>query len=403
VAVDDNYVYIAGFTTEYAPIANVWKLNKETGELQWTYNIGAGPAYGIAVDGDGNVYVVGVSSSAATPSEYAVVWKLSSSGQLIWARDLPSCTAEEPVPGIGGGIIAANGIVLDAQGNIYIAGTNWHTEDKTVWKLNNDGEFLWSYATGPYGEPPAKTTAIRLDEAGHIYIGGINDFYNKNVRKLKQSDASLVWSIDTIDGVTSIAVGNMKVQFDESSKQVIFCEPCQKVQMTQECYIGKGVGEGSQYACKLDCETGGIILWYSFNENTYKDIYAIIVDNDDNIYAGGHHGGGPGEYYCISASLWKVSPNGTILWTFDAGLGSDSDDVMGIVLDKEKNVYVVGPTIWEKWKSNCSYEVGNIVPITTESGSPCYLYQCGYAHISTPDDCPITGPHWSWYWYLWSG
>ena len=482
VVVDDKYVYVAGMRTEYAPIANVWKLDKETGELQWTYDTGGYAAYGIAVNNDGNVYIAGSTASASTPSECAVVWKLSSSGQLIWARNLPAETKCEPVPGKQQGIAAALGITLDAHGNIYVVGETWHTEYKTVWKLNSDGELLWSYNTGPYAGPPAQTTAIALDEDGYIYIVGTNDYYGKNVRKLRERnnqtrlkfvgkllnpDGSgeyvevgiyneepyyfnsikqgylwwdgtswivsgakgehgtvgwsssikfsnnyqpygtaygignmfienpepyLVWEIDTIgDLISTVAIGKMGAQFEENSKKVFFLETEKKVQVAQELYIGK-MTDFTDYACKIEANSGGIIKWYSFNNNAIKNINAIAVDKNDNVYAGGHHN-------CNGISVWKISPNETVLWTFAPGLGSDNNDIKGIAIDQDENVYVVGPTIFDNWKSDFNYEIGNIVPIVSETGPPCIYYICYTAHISTSDNCPITGPNWSTYWY----
>jgi uncharacterized delta-60 repeat protein len=121
VAVDaTGSVYVAGYS--YEGELNVWryvtvKYNTE-GEEQWVARYG-GPGQGgniphaLAVDGHGNVYVTGGSTTELTYGEYATV-KYNTDGELQWV-------ARYDCPGGGDSAIA---LEIDGQGNVYVTGTS---------------------------------------------------------------------------------------------------------------------------------------------------------------------------------------------------------------------------------------------------------------------------------------
>ena len=85
------------------------------GQEQWVarYSLPASDlAVAIAVDGSGNVYVTGRSTGLGTFPDYATV-KYDSAGQEQWV-------ARYNGPGNGGDF--ANGIAVDASGNVYVTG-----------------------------------------------------------------------------------------------------------------------------------------------------------------------------------------------------------------------------------------------------------------------------------------
>ena len=131
----------------------------------------------IAVDERGNVYMAGWSEttwgSPVNPhagGQDVFVAKLDSKGVLLWHTFLGSSRWDE-----------AKSIAVDGNGNVYVVGTSkktWgtpvhshtgNTQDAFVAKLNSKGERMWHTFLGA-GDDRGK--AITLDMSGNLYVGG---------------------------------------------------------------------------------------------------------------------------------------------------------------------------------------------------------------------------------------
>jgi beta-propeller repeat-containing protein len=129
VALDGSgNVYVTGYTNGSFPgfsnsgANDLFAMKFDNGGVrQWTRQVGTvgdDHAYGLAVDGSGNVYVVGATTGGFPgyndPSVFndAFTIKLNSSGVQQWVRQLGT-TADE----------RAFGVALDSNGNICAAGS----------------------------------------------------------------------------------------------------------------------------------------------------------------------------------------------------------------------------------------------------------------------------------------
>jgi beta-propeller repeat-containing protein/type IX secretion system substrate protein len=140
--------------------------------------------YGIAVDDNGNAYVVGSSSASwgspinpayfpgpFTPSENAFIFMLNSSGIFQWNTFW------------GRGSTRAHAIIVDKDGNLVITGPSfdsWGTPinpkswaiDCFVAKLNTQGALLWNtYMGGGYDD---WGNAITVDRNDNIFVAGFS-------------------------------------------------------------------------------------------------------------------------------------------------------------------------------------------------------------------------------------
>ena len=189
----DLSIYIAGQsdTTWGSPVraytsgTSLWdgfvaKLNS-AGALQWNTFLGGTSAdlcSGIAMDGSGNLYVVGNSSTAwGSPLQNlgtGLVARLNSSGNLIWHSFL------------GGACV---NVATDGGGNLSIAGTSFSSwgnperpftppapalvgiyGDGFAARMSSNGLLLWNTFLGSsYRE---SCSDIALDNAGNIYVCG---------------------------------------------------------------------------------------------------------------------------------------------------------------------------------------------------------------------------------------
>jgi len=138
--------------------------------------------YGIAVDGSGNVYLDGNFKSAnlTTPALAkigvgdAFALKLDSSGATLWAKNF----------GGAGAFAEAFGIAVDGRGNVYLGGyfesgdlttpalSKIGLGDAFAFKLDNTGATVWAKNFGGSGLI-ASVNAIAVGAAGNIALGGV--------------------------------------------------------------------------------------------------------------------------------------------------------------------------------------------------------------------------------------
>jgi hypothetical protein len=131
------------------------------GALAWNTFLGGGwcdVADGIALDGSGNVYVKGSGDAAwGTPvRDY-------SSGYDVYAIQLdPTTGAGQMLAFVGGeGDDFGDGIVIDASGNLILAGVN---------------DVVWGTPVQSFGDAP-NSFALKLDGSGALqwntFFGGV--------------------------------------------------------------------------------------------------------------------------------------------------------------------------------------------------------------------------------------
>lgn len=203
-----NNVYITGFfstTVDFDPSAGTFNLASAggndifiakldpSGNFLWANKIGgigADQGNSIVLDASNNVYVTGFFNGAnvdfdtgagtalktSAGSSDVFVLKLNTSGVFNW------------VSTIGGTVIdEANGINIDASGNIYTTGRFFGTSDFDpgaanfnisstgssdifVSKLNNTGDFVWAKTMG--GPRADVGLSISLDASSNVYTMG---------------------------------------------------------------------------------------------------------------------------------------------------------------------------------------------------------------------------------------
>lgn len=152
----------------------------------------------LAVDGGGNSYLTGWESNGIGPFERDLydTWlqKLDSSGQSVWSREIPHSTMyDQP-----------SGVAVDGDGNIYVAGINYvetgfppspFNPDGFLSKYNNSGDLLWTRQFG--GTFFDGFSALTLDAAGNAYVSGQTEIaFQQIVAVVAKYDPSgaLLWS-----------------------------------------------------------------------------------------------------------------------------------------------------------------------------------------------------------------
>jgi Beta-propeller repeat len=185
-AVDGNgNVYVIGtstgsFGSELNQGSQDVTLTKfdSAGKVIWTKLLGAADTasgYGLAVDSTGHVVVAGSVTGDLTPtaiggSSDSFVAKYDSEGNQLWVRQVAPLSADQ-----------ANGVSIDSSGNIYVAGqvggligagaTSAGGQDAYVSKLDSSGNLVYQRQFGTSGTDSAIATAVASD--GNVIVASV--------------------------------------------------------------------------------------------------------------------------------------------------------------------------------------------------------------------------------------
>jgi hypothetical protein len=349
----------------------------------------------LAFDSEGNVYIVGTTSSPdlpTTPGAHdgsyngdmdAFVAKLSSDGStLLYSTYLG-----------GSGHDGVDAIAVDDEGNVYVTGTTHSTDfpttpgaldsslnggrDVFVAKLSPTGDNLM-YSTYLGGDSWEYGISITVDGTGDAYVAGFThgDFpttlgafqttfggaWDGYVAKLNMDGSALLYSTylggmggDLVSGIVVDQTGKVYVTGGAASTDFPttpdawdrVCENCE-TDVSEDGFVAKLNTDGSD------------LIYSTFIGGSVTPAYperfdSIAIDDVGNAYVAGRttandfptttgafqtgFGGGSRD-----AILVKLNPDGSALMYSTYLGGSGTDDAYNIVLDSSGNAYVTGRT-----------------------------------------------------------
>lgn len=150
-----------------------------------------GGGNGIAVDAQGNVYVAGyVSVGFASTVIDALLVKFDANGVEQWARRYN---------GPGSGPDAFGQVVVDASGQVYVIGVSYAAGlDWLLQKYSPSGAVAWERRVSGPGNFDDLVSALALDPQGNVLVTGVTknrgDSVTNDVTTLKyNSNGGLVW------------------------------------------------------------------------------------------------------------------------------------------------------------------------------------------------------------------
>ena len=275
----------------------------------------------IAVDGKGNIYVIGYMMDGAMFGEGeenqttfyedgVYLAKYSNSGMFIWAQELQS-----------DGITMGGGIDIDRNGNVYISGLytnnvtfgagqatettlqgpNEYTEVMYIAKYAADGKLLWAKGAQTGTEGFSSGAALAVDGSGNVYVTG--------------------------SFVNTIAFGAGEVNAVTLTGHPEFAE----------IYLAK-------------YSPAGNIIWAQQAHGPFHDDgKSVALDEQGNVYLSGHFFdlvsfglGLPNETSLenvnVSAFIAKYTAEGAFVWAIIPYTSRAADYSGGISVDKQGNV-----------------------------------------------------------------
>ncbi len=281
----------------------------------------------------------------------------------------------------GSGMEDAEGIAVDGAGNVVVVGTtdsadfpvqdalddSVHNDDVYVAKINAAGDALL-FSTFLGGHQDEEGNGVALDSAGNIYIvgstdstnfptqnpfqganGGVDDAF---VAKLSPSGDSLIYStylggpnVEEGNGIAVDSAGNAYVVGATASNPFVLLNSLQGS-------YGGGVLDG--FLVKLNSAGDGVVYGAFLGGNSYDAAEDVAVDGDGNAYVSGDT---ISTDFPTTASALQTSPGGDmdaflvkvnsagdalVYGTYLGGSGEDVSD--GLAVNSAGEAYVVGAT-----------------------------------------------------------
>jgi uncharacterized protein (TIGR03437 family) len=289
---------------------------------------GATPA-AVATDPQGNIYVVGQTSSPAFPvtanalqptlggGSDAFISKFSPAGDLVWSTYFG-----------GSGDDSAAGVAIDSAGNILVAGTTSSrdlpvlnayqstlggSDDVFVLKLDPTGKILYSTYLG--GSNGAGAAGLAVDSAGAAYITGSNQspnfpgqtsipfIFQAFVVKLA-SNGSLVYSYQP----TAAQISSSAIAVDSSGSAYIAGS------------FEGGPNNNQAFVLKLSPDGSQVVYQSQFGGSQLTHPSAIVIDSTGSAYLAGYTTSvdfpvlNPVQPTLGARPLWKSTDGGNT-WT----------------------------------------------------------------------------------------
>lgn len=250
-------------------------------------------AKSLAVNKEGNIYLVGSYFDSTTQSSHILLRKYTTDGEVAWTQTAnnPDYVADTSLPKD-----QATRIKLDAAQNLIITGYQSHSgTKKDVWlaKFTSDGQEVWSKNFNSKSNDDDVASDLAIDKQGNIYIVG-----TQTIPTLGSDILLLKYT----------ATGNLLWQKNFTTK--------------------------AKNANKL---------WPGNDQGT-----AITISTSGEIYISGNF-----DYSTEGKNqkIWlaKIDPNGSPVWETVADSQSQS---FALTTDQANNVYLVGRVIAKETDGN---------------------------------------------------
>jgi uncharacterized delta-60 repeat protein len=334
IAIDaSGNVYVTGYSA--GPSANydiVTIMYNSSGAQQWATRFngtanGFDEGYDIAVDGSGNVYVTGGTTTTTSNANYVTI-KYNSAGVQQWATTYSNNNSNTE---------CARAIALDGSGNVYVTGTSFGATDNDIAtiKYNNSGAQQWVRRYNGPGSVYDEGADIAVDAGGNVFITGyVRDLVgttNYSYATIKYDAAGTQQWASIYDGAGS----------DYDAANALCLTPAGNVAVT-----GRTIGTG---ATADDCTTilydgtSGAEIWvrnYDGGATQYDEGIAVAADSSNRIFVTGYSysPGSNNNFITI-----KYEANGDTSWIVSYnGPGNNSDQAYSIALGATGELYVGG-------------------------------------------------------------
>lgn len=330
-------VYVTGYSAGPSSNYDIVTIKYDaSGAQQWATRFngtanGFDEGYDIAVDGSGNVYVTGGTSSTTSNANYITI-KYNAAGVQQWATTYSntnnSTTSE-----------VAYALTLDASGNVYVTGTSYanttNDHDIATVKYNNAGAQQWVARYNGPGSVFDAGADLVVDGSGNVFVTGyardLVGTTNYSFATLKYNSAGAQQWASIYDGPGG----------DDDEARSICLTPAGNVAVT-----GRSLGTG---ATAEDCTTilydgsNGNAVWvrrFDGGEVQYDEGIAVASDSSNRIFVTGYsYASGTNNNYLTI----RYEANGDTSYIVKYnGPGNNVDQAYSIAIGMTGEFYVGG-------------------------------------------------------------
>jgi hypothetical protein len=325
------------------PDAYVTKFNAQ-GALLWSRQLGGQgdtSGFSVATDGLGNVFICGETQESLDGMHAgglfdAFVSKFDGAGNHAWTRQLGSSRTD-----------SAQGVAVDPRGSVYVTGITRGSLatptpgefDGFLWKLNSDGSSAW---IRQLGTPRTETaTAVAIDGQGHVYVtgmttgnfGGQNPAPNLNDPFLSKYDSEGS-ALWTRQLETTLRDTGFGVSADALGNVFIAG------------YVDDESGAGNAFVSRFDA--AGQFYWTRYDEVHGDETYrGVAADGKGHAYAAGSVRGGSPQLSDSNRNVGvltaKYDIDGELLWSHEID-SVRGDMAFGVATTGDGTVHIAGTT-----------------------------------------------------------
>lgn len=340
---------------------------------------------GIAVDGNGNIFVTGESDYGGFESDYLTV-AYSSTGARLWTNRYTG-----PVSGLH----AARAIAVDSSGNVFVTGFSASSSfspfnyDYSTVKYSGAGAPLWTNRYTGFNNGGADTpSAVVVDGNGNVFVTGVSQasgsppgsYYSDFATVAYSGSGGQLWSARysgsggtnfanaiAVDGNGNVFVTGGTAPLGGKFDYATIGYSSSGAQMWARSYNGPGDdtdiargiavdGDGNVFVTGYSTNAGsgydyttvkyagdGTPLWINrYNGTGNGDDYAVAlaVDRNGNVFVTGYSVGS-GTFFDYATVAYSGA--GTPLWTNRyAGPSGINNRAVAVAVDSSGNVFVTG-------------------------------------------------------------
>ena len=319
-------IYVAGLTESFSVGGSydLFLLNYgPNGNILWQKTwggIGRDAAHALSVDYDGNIYAVGFTSSFGAGGRDALILKYSPDGSLLWAKTWGGSDWDY-----------ANGIAIDGNGDVVVVGMVRSLEERgsaalpvspevggysaLLLKYSPDGSLLWGKTWA--GRYEAHASAVAIGKNNEAYVAGYTRSYNVNVKHAfllsYTSNGDLVWQktwggwqYEDDDSAYALAVdGSGNIYVVGKYSHVVVPSRLDSTHGRNGIYRLSGIS-------LLKCSSYGKLLWRRIYDRSFaRRVESFALDESGKAVLAGCSRRFSNQGFWWNASVVLSSPSGT--------------------------------------------------------------------------------------------
>lgn len=316
---------------------------------QWTRQRGSSStdvAFGIAMDGQGDALVAGVTAGALDGNTNAgagdmFLMKFNGAGTWQWSRQRGTPTAD-----------FATAVTIDSTGNAYVTGftdgnldgnTNAGKSDMYVMKFNSAGVHQWTRVRG--SAHTSHANAIALDASENVYVCG--NTAGSLVGNSNQGSVDVYVMKFDHAGVWQWTLQKGGAATDYARAVTVDANGGVYVAGSTDGTIGSGQNSGSFDMYVMKCDTQKVWWWTTQRGSSGRDHARALVEHNGALYVAGSTDGsldGFANAGSFDIFLMKFgTAGGSWIWTRQRGTAAD-DSASSVAKHSDGSLYVAGGT-----------------------------------------------------------